>query len=216
MPRAEAEAAARTRPVSTQPAERARHRLALFRSTCSSARLRTFNPLYTEAPGALIGQFRRLHSRHPRQPRIPRPSAQRGKFFHAAENRELDLMLIDYADPARNVYEVTEEFYWHNGRYGNREDVVFLINGIPVVVVECKNANKDEGIALGIDQIRRYHDETPELLRVPKWPSPPPTRWASTTARPGTPSTQHLPLEARAGRASWKPKSRASSPSRTC
>jgi type I restriction enzyme R subunit len=30
-----------------------------------------------------------------------------------------------------------------------REDVVFLINGIPVLVIECKNATKDEAIALG-------------------------------------------------------------------
>ena len=40
----------------------------------------------------------------------------------------------------------------------------FLINGIPVLVIECKNANKDEAIALGVDQIRRYHRETPELF----------------------------------------------------
>ncbi len=51
-----------------------------------------------------------------------------------------------------------------NGHYGTRQDVVFFINGIPVLVTECKNATKDEGIALGIDQIRRYHDETPELF----------------------------------------------------
>ena len=42
-----------------------------------------------------------------------------GKFFCAEDNRELDLTLIDYGDgPAscekwRNVYEVTEEFYFH-------------------------------------------------------------------------------------------------------
>ena len=78
--------------------------------------------------------------------------------------------MIDYGDlerdPAerRNVYEVTEEFYFHNGRFGTREDVVFLINGIPVLVIECKNASKDEGIALGVDQIRRYHAETPEVM----------------------------------------------------
>nr|MBC8525198.1 HsdR family type I site-specific deoxyribonuclease [Chlorobium phaeobacteroides] len=65
---------------------------------------------------------------------------------------------------ARNVYEVTEEWAFHNGHYGTREDVVFLINGIPVLVIECKNASKDEAIALGIDQIRRYHRETPELF----------------------------------------------------
>ena len=68
----------------------------------------------------------------------------RGKFFDHDEKRERDLILIDYEDPARNVYEVTEEFAFHNGHYGTREDVVFLINGIPVLVIECKNANKDE------------------------------------------------------------------------
>ena len=31
-----------------------------------------------------------------------------------------------------------------------------------MLVVECKNANKDEAIALGVDQLRRYHAETPE------------------------------------------------------
>jgi type I restriction enzyme R subunit len=30
-------------------------------------------------------------------------------------------------------------------------------------VIECKNASKDEAIALGVDQIRRYHEETPEV-----------------------------------------------------
>ena len=31
-------------------------------------------------------------------------------------------------------------------------------------MIECKNASKDEAIALGVDQIRRYHDETPEVM----------------------------------------------------
>ena len=31
-------------------------------------------------------------------------------------------------------------------------------------MIECKNANKDEAIALGVDQIRRYHREMPELF----------------------------------------------------
>ena len=66
----------------------------------------------------------------------------RGKFLDHEESRERDLILIDYNDPTRNVYEVTEEWAFHNGRYGTREDVVFLINGIPVLVIECKNAPK--------------------------------------------------------------------------
>jgi|CXWL01.1.fsa_nt_gi type I restriction enzyme R subunit len=123
-----------------------------------------FNPLYTEAPGALVAQLRRLSANIHGNREMLTYLRNGGKFFQAAENRERDLILVDYVESSRNIYEVTEEFYWHNGHFGNREDVVFLINGIPVLVVECKNADKDEGIALGIDQIRRYHTETPELF----------------------------------------------------
>jgi type I restriction enzyme R subunit len=127
-------------------------------------KVKEFNPLYNEAPRALTGQFRRLHNDIHGNREFLAHLRNQGKFFYAPESRELDLVLIAYAQSDRNVYEVTEEFYWHNGRHGNREDVVFLINGIPIVVIECKNASKDEGIALGIDQIRRYHAETPEYF----------------------------------------------------
>jgi len=85
-------------------------------------------------------------------------------FYSTEENREFNLILINYDEPEKNIYEVTEEYYLFNGQYANREDVVFLINGIPVLVIECKNATKDEAIAIGIDQIRRYHRETPEFF----------------------------------------------------
>lgn len=85
-------------------------------------------------------------------------------FFSSEDNREYNLKLIDYEPSDKNIFQVTEEYYYHNGLYGNREDVVFLINGIPLVVIECKNATKDEAIAIEIDQIRRYHSETPEML----------------------------------------------------
>lgn len=134
------------------------------------AQVRVFNPKYKEAEGALIGEFQRLNSDISGNRDFLAYLRNQGKFFCSEENRELDLTLIDYGDlirlPAhwRNVYEVTEEFYVHNGCYGTREDVVFLINGIPVLVIECKNATKDEAIALGVDQIRRYHAETPEVM----------------------------------------------------
>jgi type I restriction enzyme R subunit len=110
------------------------------------------------------GSFRHLHTDIYGNREFVEHLRNRGKFFDHEEKRERDLILIDYDDPARNVYEVTEEWAFHNGHYGTREDVVFLINGIPVLVIECKNANKDEAIALGVDQIRRYHRETPELF----------------------------------------------------
>lgn len=132
--------------------------------------VRVFNPKYKEAEGALIGEFQRLNAGIAGNRDFLIFLRNQGKFFCTEDNRELDLTLIDYADLTRpqehwrNIYEVTEEFYVHNGRHGTREDVVFLINGIPVLVIECKNANKDEAIALAVDQIRRYHTETPEVM----------------------------------------------------
>jgi type I restriction enzyme, R subunit len=57
---------------------------------------------------------------------------------------------------------VTDEFSYSNGRYTNREDLVFLINGFPIIDVECKNLTKSN--EEGLEQIRRYHRETPELM----------------------------------------------------
>ena len=85
-------------------------------------------------------------------------------IFVPDESRERNITLIDYDNPDNNLFHVTDE--WTQGDVGrrNRADVVFLINGIPVAVVETKSANKRDGLAEGVEQIRRYHDETPEMF----------------------------------------------------
>jgi len=108
-----------------------------------SKKVKEFNPLYAEAPGALVGQSHCLQANIHGNCEFLAYLRNQGKFFHAVENRELDLTLVDYADLSQNIYDVTEEFYWNNGRFSNRKEVVFLINGIPVLVVECKNADKN-------------------------------------------------------------------------
>ncbi len=163
VPRAEAEARRGFDPDGATPQDRART-ASLYFGDLLHAKVRAFNPKYKEAEGALIGEFQRLNADIAGNRDFLSYLRNQGKFFCAEENRELDLVLIDYANPDRNVYEVTEEFYVHNGRFGTREDVVFLINGIPVLVKECKNASKDEAIALAVDQLRRYHAETPEVM----------------------------------------------------
>src|SRR3989337_1773169 len=128
------------------------------------ARVRELNPRYQETEGTLVSLFNTLKTDIYGNRDFLKCLRNEGTFVDKEENRDLNLILIDYVNPRNNIFEVTEEFYWFNGDYGNREDVVFLINGIPVLVIECKNANKDEAIALGIDQIRRYHRETPEFF----------------------------------------------------
>lgn len=169
VPRTEAERRRGFDPAGATPEERARNGSPFF-ADLLYAQVRVFNPKYKEAEGALVGEFQRLHADIYGNRDFLQALRNQHKFPCAEDNRELDLTLIDYGDldrpreKWRNIYEVTEEFYTHNGRYGTREDVVFLINGIPVLVIECKNADRDEAIALGIDQIRRYHVETPEVM----------------------------------------------------
>jgi type I restriction enzyme R subunit len=169
VPRAEAERRRGFDPAGVRLEEQARG-ASLFFGDLLHAQVRAFNPKYKEAEGALVGEFQRLHADIYGNRDFLACLRNQHTFPCAEESRELDLTLIDYGDIAlprekwRNVYEVTEEFYTNNGNYGTREDVVFLINGIPVLVIECKNADKDEAIALGVDQIRRYHTETPEVM----------------------------------------------------
>ncbi len=169
VPRAEAEVRRGFDPDGLTPEDCARP-ASLYFGDLLHAQVRAFNPHYKEAEGALIGEFQRLNAAITGNRDFLSYLRNQSKFFCAEENRELDLTLIDYDDLTRpphqwrNVYEVTEEFYTHNGTYGTREDVVFLINGIPILFIECKNASKHEAIALGVDQIRRYHMETPELM----------------------------------------------------
>src|SRR3984893_11921057 len=169
VPRAEAEKRRGFNPDGATPEDRARLASPYFGDVLHK-QVCAFNPKYKEAEGALVGELQRLKTDIYGNRDFLTYLRNQSKFYSAEEKRELDLNVIDYDDVSRppdkrrNVYEVTEEFYVNNGRYGTREDVVFLINGVPVLVIECKNATKEEAIALGVDQIRRYHNETPEVM----------------------------------------------------
>lgn len=88
--------------------------------------------------------------------------------YVAAENRQRNVRLIDYESLSENVFQVTEEWHYTNGLQSNRADVMFLINGMPVALLETKGARKRDGIEEAMTQIRRYHRETPEMLTAPQ------------------------------------------------
>ncbi len=84
--------------------------------------------------------------------------------FVEADDREKNVRLLDPEHLEANTFHITDEFTFSNGRFRIRADVVLLVNGIPVIVVETKAATRPEGIAEAFDQIRRYHQEGPELM----------------------------------------------------
>lgn len=89
-------------------------------------------------------------------------------IYDENEKRRRNVTVLDYEHPERNLFQVTAEWQYTNGRETNRADVMFLINGIPVAIVETKSAKKANGMEEALIQIRRYHRETPEMLTAPQ------------------------------------------------
>lgn len=83
------------------------------------------------------------------------------------ESRQsFDISYIDFERPENNIFQVTDEFEVErpNGKFA-RPDIVVLINGIPLVVIECKKSSVDvmEGVA---QNIRNQGEEyIPHLFR---------------------------------------------------
>ncbi|QOR40097.1 type I restriction endonuclease subunit R [Billgrantia diversa] len=75
------------------------------------------------------------------------------------------LRYIDWDEPTNNVFTVVNQFKvkcppGHDGAKGHViPDLVLFVNGIPLVVVECKSRSVPEGISQAVDQLRRYHDQ---------------------------------------------------------
>ena len=88
--------------------------------------------------------------------------------FVPEENRELNVRLIDFDNPDNNIFQVTDEWKHRGIASSNRADVIFLINGFPIALAETKAAEEKDGLAKGMTQIRRYHQETPEMLIAPQ------------------------------------------------
>lgn len=67
--------------------------------------------------------------------------------------QSFDIGFIDFDHPENNIFQVTDEFEVErtNGKFA-RPDIVVLINGIPVVVIECKKSSVDvmEGVTQNI------------------------------------------------------------------
>src|SRR5438067_4422587 len=89
--------------------------------------------------------------------------------YDETEKRHRNVTVIDYKNLDRNVFQVTYEWTFKSlNRKGNRADVVFLINGVPVAIIENKNPKLPDAMERAITQLRRYELETPEMLTAPQ------------------------------------------------
>ena len=85
--------------------------------------------------------------------------------FVEKEKREINVNLIDFDNLDNNDYHVTKEFEFSDVKT-DRADTILFINGIPLIAVETKSPTVEEPIEEAYAQIRRYHEEMPELMKA--------------------------------------------------
>ena len=87
------------------------------------------------------------------------------QLYDEDESRYRRVQIIDFEQSNENVLCVTWEWRLRPpARKANRADVMFVINGVPVAIVEHKNPTDRKAIDRGIGQLKRYELETPELI----------------------------------------------------
>jgi type I restriction enzyme R subunit len=89
--------------------------------------------------------------------------------YDEQEQRHRPVQVVDFERPGENSLYVTWEWRIDPiSRKGNRADVIFVVNGIPVAIVEHKNPKDGRALERAIKQLRRYEIETPELIGAPQ------------------------------------------------
>jgi len=79
---------------------------------------------------------------------------------------------IDWDTPANNRFTVINQYRvdcppgFNSGKAFIVPDLVLLVNGIPLVVVECKSPSVPEPLAEAVDQLRRYSNQRKAAFEV--------------------------------------------------
>jgi type I restriction enzyme R subunit len=82
------------------------------------------------------------------------------------------LRYIDWDTPANNRFTVVSQYRvdcpsgYNSGKAFIVPDLVLLVNGIPLVVVECKSPSIPEPLAEAVDQLRRYSNQRKAALEI--------------------------------------------------
>lgn len=85
-------------------------------------------------------------------------------YLQDGEERTTLMRLIDYKRPERNLFKVVNQ--WRVEEYKNKRcDMVVMVNGLPLVVVELKSAvSEDATIDDAYKQIKNYQQSIPSLF----------------------------------------------------
>lgn len=86
--------------------------------------------------------------------------------------RSQTIKFIDWENPENNLFTVVNQYRvdcppgFNSAKAFIVPDLVLLVNGIPLVVVECKSPSVTEPLADAVDQLRRYSNQRKVAFEV--------------------------------------------------
>ena len=84
-----------------------------------------------------------------------------------ARRQKQTVRFIDFEEPKNNEFLAVNQLWVRGPKETDRPDIVIFINGIPLVVIECKSpVAKHIGISKAIKQLNRYQEEIPQLFHT--------------------------------------------------
>jgi type I restriction enzyme, R subunit len=79
--------------------------------------------------------------------------------------RVLRRVLISFDDPGANDWLAVNQFTVIEGQHNRRPDVVIFVNGLPLALIELKNAaDEDSDISTAFHQFQTYQEQIPSLF----------------------------------------------------
>ncbi|HHP5737727.1 HsdR family type I site-specific deoxyribonuclease [Bacillus paranthracis] len=81
-------------------------------------------------------------------------------------NPTVSVYVFDFEDPKNNDFMAVNQFTVIEGQTNKRPDIIVFVNGLPLVVIELKNAtNEDVDITDAYNQLQTYKQAIPTLFR---------------------------------------------------
>ena len=126
----------------------------------ADARAEAIKQLFITETPSLVEENRRIH-------RLLTEGVDVEFATSAGDIKGDKVWLIDFDAPENNDWLVTNQFTVVEGRHNRRPDLVVFINGLPLAVIELKNAGGEHAtISAAFNQLQTYKAQVPTLFRT--------------------------------------------------
>ncbi|RWK11867.1 type I restriction endonuclease subunit R [Mesorhizobium sp.] len=126
----------------------------------AEARASAIKQLFVTEKPSLVEENRRIH-------RLLTEGVDVEFIVANGEIKGDKVWLIDFDNVDNNDWLVTNQFTVVEGRFKRRADIVVFVNGLPLAIIELKNAGAETAdIGAAFNQLQTYRGQVPSLFRT--------------------------------------------------